>query len=128
MKCSSSIKTIAVGLGTKIINLISEGILTSRVIFMTLQGIISTAIEGVVGKLTVFATVIKSTVIPAVLEFLADIGPIGWTLLATIGIMTLVYEAWRHNWLNIKGITKNVINFLSKAWKGFLDIYIFYQG
>lgn len=123
LKCSSSIKTIAVGLGTKIINLISEGILTSRVIFMTLQGIISTAIEGVVGKLTVFATVIKSTVIPSVLEFLADIGPIGWTLLATIGIMTLVYEAWRHNWLNIKGITKNVINFLSKAWKGFLDLF-----
>ena len=123
LKCSSSIQTIAVALGTKIINLISEGILTSKVIFMTLQGIISTTIEGVVGKLTVFATVIKSTVIPAVLEFLADIGPIGWTLLATIGIMTLVYEAWRHNWLNIKGITKNVINFLSKAWKGFLDLF-----
>lgn len=123
LKCSSSIQTIAVALGTKIINLISEGILTSKVIFMTLQGIISTTIEGVVGKLTVFATVIKSTVIPAVLEFLADIGPIGWTLLATIGIMTLVYEAWRHNWLNIKGITKNVINFLSKAWKGFLGLF-----
>lgn len=110
LKCSSSIKTIAVGLGTKIINLISEGILTSRVIFMTLQGIISTAIEGVVGKLTVFATVIKSTVIPAVLEFLADIGPIGWTLLATIGIITLVYEAWKHNWFNIRGITKKAVD------------------
>lgn len=110
LKCSSSIQTIAVALGTKIINLISEGILTSKVIFMTLQGIISTTIEGVVGKLTVFATVIKSTVIPAVLEFLADIGPIGWTLLATIGIITLVYEAWKHNWFNIRGITKKAVD------------------
>lgn len=116
LKCSSSIQTIAVALGTKIINLISEGILTSKVIFMTLQGIISTTIEGVVGKLTVFATVIKSTVIPAVLEFLADIGPIGWTLLATIGIMTLVYEAWRHNWFNIRGITKKAVDGIEYYW------------
>lgn len=116
LKCSSSIKTIAVALGSKIITLISEGMLTSKVIFMTLQGIISTAIEGVVGKLTVFATVIKSTVIPAVLEFLADIGPIGWTLLATIGIITLVYEAWKHNWFNIRGITKKAVDGIEYYW------------
>lgn len=117
LKCSSSIKTIAVALGTKIINLISEGMLTSKVIFLTLQGIISTAIEGVVGKLTVFATVIKTTVIPAVLEFLADIGPIGWTLLATIGIMTLVYEAWKHNWFNIRNIVKTAIRDIKNILK-----------
>ncbi len=117
LKCSSSIKTIAVALGTKIINLISEGMLTSKVIFMTLQGIISTTIEGVVGKLTVFATVIKSTVIPAVLEFLADIGPIGWTLLATIGILTLVYEAWKHNWFNIRNIVKTAIRDIKNILK-----------
>ena len=116
LKCSSSIKTIAVALGSKIITLISEGMLTSKVIFMTLQGIISTAIEGVVGKLTVFATVIKSTVIPSVLEFLADIGPIGWTLLATIGILTLVYEAWKHNWFNIRGITKKAVDGIEYYW------------
>lgn len=116
LKCSSSIKTIAVALGSKIITLISEGMLTSKVIFMTLQGIISTTIEGVVGKLTVFATVIKSTVIPAVLEFLADIGPIGWTLLATIGIITLVYEAWKHNWFNIRGITKKAVDGIEYYW------------
>lgn len=115
--CGNGIKTIAVALGSKIITLISEGMLTSKVIFMTLQGIISTAIEGVVGKLTVFVTVIKSTVIPAVLEFLADIGPVGWALLATIGILTLVYEGWKHNWFHIRNIVKTAIRDIKNILK-----------
>ena len=117
LKCSSSIKTIAIALGTKIINLISEGMLTSKVIFMTLQGIISTAIEGVVGKLTIFANVIKSTVIPTILEFLADIGPVGWALLATIGIITVVYEAWKHNWFDIRNVVKIAIEDIKNILK-----------
>ena len=52
-----------------------------------------------------------------------SLNPISLVIVGIIGAVVLLYEAWKHNWLNIKGITKNVINFISKAWKGFWGLF-----
>lgn len=67
------------------------------------------------GKLTVVKNII--------LEVISSMNPMGLVLLGIIASVVLLYEAWKHNWLNIKGITKNVINFISKAWKGFWSLF-----
>lgn len=52
-----------------------------------------------------------------------SLNPLSLVIVGIIGAVVLLYEAWKHNWLNIKGITKNVINFISKAWKGFWGLF-----
>lgn len=54
---------------------------------------------------------------------ITSLNPISLVILGIIGAVVLLYEAWKHNWLNIRGITKNVIDFLSKAWKGFWGLF-----
>lgn len=64
-------------------------------------------------------TVVKNII----LGVISSMNPMGLVILGIIASVVLLYEAWKHNWLNIKGITKNVINFLSKTWKGFWSLF-----
>lgn len=64
-------------------------------------------------------TVVKNII----LGVISSMNPMGLVILGIIASVVLLYEAWQHNWLNIKGITKNVINFISKAWKGFWGLF-----
>lgn len=64
-------------------------------------------------------TVVKNII----LGVISSMNPMGLVILGIIASVVLLYEAWKHNWLNIKGITKNVINFISKAWKGFWSLF-----
>ena len=63
------------------------------------------------------------TVISICSAVVESLNPLSLVILGIIGAVVLLYEAWKHNWLNIKGITKNVINFISKAWKGFWGLF-----
>lgn len=64
-------------------------------------------------------TVVKNII----LGVISSMNPMGLVILGIIASVVLLYEAWKHNWLNIKGIAKNVINFISKAWKGFWGLF-----
>lgn len=58
-----------------------------------------------------------------ILRVISSMDPMGLVILGIIASVVLLYEAWKHNWFNIRGITKNVIDFLSKAWKGFWGLF-----
>lgn len=64
-------------------------------------------------------TVVKNIILGVV----SSMNPMSLVILGIIASVVLLYEAWKHNWLNIRGITKNVIDFLSKAWKGFWGLF-----
>lgn len=44
------------------------------------------------------------------------LGPVGWIMLGVSAAAALLYEAWRHNWLNIHQVVKNAVDQIKKHW------------
>lgn len=47
---------------------------------------------------------------------LTSLNPISLVILGIIGAVVLLYEAWKHNWLNIRGITKKAVDGIKYYW------------
>lgn len=45
-----------------------------------------------------------------------SLSPISLVILGIIGAVVLLYEAWEHNWFNIRGITKNAVDGIEYYW------------
>ena len=51
-----------------------------------------------------------------ILGVVSSINPIGLVILGIIASVVLLYEAWKHNWFNIRGITKKVVETIEHYW------------
>ena len=47
---------------------------------------------------------------------ITSLNPISLVILGIIGAVVLLYEAWKHNWLNIRGITKKAVDGIEYYW------------
>ena len=47
---------------------------------------------------------------------LTSLSPISLVILGIIGAVVLLYEAWKHNWFNIRGITKKAVDGIEYYW------------
>lgn len=47
---------------------------------------------------------------------ITSLNPISLVILGIIGAVVLLYEAWKHNWFNIRGITKKVVDGIEYYW------------
>lgn len=45
-----------------------------------------------------------------------SLSPISLVILGIIGAVVLLYEAWEHNWFNIRGITKKAVDGIEYYW------------
>lgn len=45
-----------------------------------------------------------------------SLSPISLVILGIIGAVVLLYEAWKHNWFNIRGITKKAVDGIEYYW------------
>lgn len=99
----SKINPVLTGVG----NVLKTGITT---IFNGLRSVI---LKGI--------SVLTDTVLPAIGEVIVAIGPIGWTLIALGTAVVVFYEAWQHNWFNIRGVTADVCNFIVEKWDSLVD-------
>lgn len=52
-------------------------------------------------------------------DVVAGLNPLSLALMAIITVVLLVYEAWHHNWLNIRSITKDVIDDIGSFFETF---------
>lgn len=46
-----------------------------------------------------------------------SLSPISLVILGIIGAVVLLYEAWEHNWFNIRGITKKAVDGIEYYWE-----------
>lgn len=47
---------------------------------------------------------------------ITSLNPISLVILGIIGAVVLLYEAWKHNWFNIRGITKKAVDGIEYYW------------
>lgn len=85
---------------TEIVTKFGQGFLLVKNVAVSSFSVIKTGLLGLVDVMT-------GTVIPAIGSLIVAIGPIGWTLIGITTAVVLFYEAWKHNWLNIRNITKD---------------------
>lgn len=72
-----------------------------------------TSLAPVLGTI---GAVITGTVIPAIASFLAAIAPVILPILAIIAVVTLLYFAWKNNWLGIRDVTAAALAWLQNAF------------
>lgn len=89
-----------------------------------LKNIAGLALNGIGKGVIGLAGIITDTIIPAIGSVIVAIGPIGWILIGITSAVVLCYEAWQHNWLNIRGITAGVINFIVDRFNIFKESII----
>nr|DAQ83903.1 MAG TPA: ATPase [Caudoviricetes sp.] len=49
-------------------------------------------------------------------EVISSLDPMGLVILGIIASVVLLYEAWKHNWFNIRGITKKAVDGIEYYW------------
>lgn len=51
-----------------------------------------------------------------ILRVISSMDPMGLVILGIIASVVLLYEAWKHNWFNIRGITKKAVDGIEYYW------------
>ncbi len=70
------------------------------------------AVSALLGKIGAGFAAVKT----AIAGVLAAVGPVGWIILAIIGIITALYFAWKNNWL---GMREPISKFVAALLNGF---------
>lgn len=102
---------VALAVGTAIAGIVAGAALLVGGIANAVASIMS-IVAGLGGWATVCGTV--STALGAVVTVLS--GPVGWAIAAAIAASVALYAAWQTNFLGIRDVTAQAVNFIKIVW------------